>query len=85
MIEQNKSVVHQIREMNSRREFLLTIHFILVYAAAFQEIGNVSIIYDTKKGEAAEAPELFAIKKLSDDTDKPFEYKYYIGQREEGN
>lgn len=75
--------------MNSRREFFSTFYFVLALATAstvvFKENGNVSIIYDIHNKGTSEVPGPFEITKLSDDIDKPFEYKYYIGKREEGS
>lgn len=75
--------------MNSRRELISTFNIFLAFctasSAVYRENGNVSITYDIKNEGTSGVPAFFSITKLSNDTDNPFEYKYYIGQREEGN
>lgn len=75
--------------MNSRWEYFRIICFFLILDTTassdmFNEKGKVSIIYDVQNKGISEVPEPCAINKLLYDADKPYEYKYYIGKKEEG-
>lgn len=74
--------------MNIRWEYFRKLYIFSIFATAssdmFNENGKVSIIYDVQHKGTSEVPEHFAVNNFLYDTDKPFEYKYYIGKREEG-